>query len=364
MRHLLESVRSEANLVEQKEKPTLPRVELVHKLKDLDIATNSEILFEACRNGNVEIARQLLEDSPQYMNSYDTYCYRFTVLHWACQSGSVELCQIILKNRTKEFDINAKEAKFGSTALHMAYYTGKVDIYKALLEAGADVSLRNKFGETSLHLAAKAGYAECCQVLLNYNAAVSATQKLGNTPLHWAALYKHSNKDDGSETRLHAVCEILIKAGADVNCRNRDGAMPIHVACKKGNLAACLSLVAADADVNAKDKSYSPLHYAAFNGHIKICEALLEAGANATILEDKLGSPLHFAAYKGNTKVCKLLLEHSSSLLEVKNKMGKTALDFAREAGNSEVFEALTTFKLSKKQRNGSLDVGTRTAVS
>ena len=358
MRHLLESIRSDGNTEEQKEKPTRPRIELVHKLKDLDIATNVEILFEACRNGNVDIARKLLESSPQYMNSYDTYCYRFTLLHWACQSGSVELCQLILKYRTKEFDINAKETKFGSTALHMAYYTGKVDIYKALLEAGADVSLRNKFGETSLHLAAKAGYAECCQVLLNYNASVSETQKLGNTPLHWAALYKLNCKEEGSESRLHPVCEVLIKAGADVNCKNRDGAMPIHVACKKGNLAACLSLVAAEANVNAKDKSYAPLHYAAFNGHLRICEALLEAGANAAVLEEKLGSPLHFAAYKGNTKVCKLLLEHSSSLLEVKNRMDKTALELAREAGNSEVLEALTTFKHSKKQRNGSL-VGT-----
>lgn len=315
-----------------------------------------DVFFEACRTGNLELVRNMLATNPEYIADYDTYCYQFTPLHWGAQTGNVELVELLLSTNGPKVDINAKETKFGSTPMHMAYYTGKIKIYKALVDAGADCDARNKFSETCLHLAAKAGFADCCELLIKADANVNATQRLGNTPLHWACLLKPqgTSEEEAEDDQLHPVCEALISGGAVVNITNRDGATPMHVACKKGNLAACNSLIKAKAKVNVKDKNYHPLHYAAFNGHEKVCKALLDAGADATTMDGKLGSPLHYASHTGHIAICELLLNANPSLHEVKNHEDKTALDIAIDAGYSRS-RLVEILKSAKKQRNGSL---------
>ena len=81
-----------------------------------------------------------------------------------------------------------------------------------------------------------------------------------------------------------------MKAGADVNARNTNGTTPLHKAVRfaerEGVIAALLN---AGADVNAKEDgifSFTPLHYAAFQGTPKSVMALLKAGANANAKAD------------------------------------------------------------------------------
>ena len=101
---------------------------------------------------------------------------------------------------------------------------------------------------------------------MNARAAV-----LGHTPLHDAA----------SKGNL-AIVEVLVAAGADVNARNP---------------AVIRTLVTAGADVNARSKyDGTPLHWAAqFSNDPAVIEVLLEAGADADVLDTRGKTPWDYA---------------------------------------------------------------------
>ncbi|MHC4159031.1 MAG: ankyrin repeat domain-containing protein [Planctomycetota bacterium] len=92
----------------------------------------------------------------------------------------------------------------------------------------------------------------------------------GMTDLHWAAW-------DG---RTGAVKKLLAK-GADVNCRDKDGATPLHIAAFHSNKKTVQLLISKGADINAKeDDGSTPLHDAAFGGRIEIVKLLIASDAD------------------------------------------------------------------------------------
>ena len=111
--------------------------------------------------------------------------------------------------------------------------------------------------------------------------------------------------------------ELLLKAGAPVNCRvTEDASTPLHKACagsKAGHLAAATLLLANNADVHALNKwRETPLLTAANHGQAGTVDALLKAGADPCKCTDTGWSPLSIAAYKGHDDVVKLLLEEGA----------------------------------------------------
>ncbi|MDR3179395.1 MAG: ankyrin repeat domain-containing protein [Holosporaceae bacterium] len=62
----------------------------------------------------------------------------------------------------------------------------------------------------------------------------------------------------------------------------------------QNNIKEVEALLKAGADVNASNKSFTPLHYAASNGLENIVEILLEAGADATRVTYEGGAPIHY----------------------------------------------------------------------
>jgi len=75
--------------------------------------------------------------------------------------------------------------------------------------------------------------------------------------------------------------------------------------------------VEAGADVNAVDwAGFSPLHRAAFHGHLDCCQALLEAGANVNV-QERIGgrTALHQATVKNHQEVVRLLLNKGADCL-------------------------------------------------
>src|ERR1051326_1065616 len=103
---------------------------------------------------------------------------------------------------------------------------------------------------------AAAGNAELADAVMNGNKAavrslllkkvdVNAPQVDGTTALHWAV-----RADD-----LDTV-DLLLRAGANVSARNREGMMPLELAALNGNAAIIERLIKAGADVNAALNSY------------------------------------------------------------------------------------------------------------
>jgi len=63
-------------------------------------------------------------------------------------------------------DVNAREQRYGDTALMWAAVAGHVDVVRLLIEAGADVRAVDDEGVTALHLARAKGHAEVAAALL------------------------------------------------------------------------------------------------------------------------------------------------------------------------------------------------------
>ena len=77
----------------------------------------------------------------------------------------------------------------------------------------------------------------------------------------------------------------------------------------------------------ARDKFGRPLLYiAARNGHYKVCELLLEYGADANITDENGSTPLHAASYHGHDDIINLLISYGADI-NIKNKIGDTPSD-------------------------------------
>ena len=78
-------------------------------------------------------------------------------------------------------DLNDQEPAVGSTPLISAAVFGKTEIAKTLIEAGADVNLKNNEGSTALHSAAFLCRLEIVEMLLTNGADKALLNNYGST---------------------------------------------------------------------------------------------------------------------------------------------------------------------------------------
>ena len=108
-------------------------------------------------------------------------------------------------------------------------------------------------------------------------------------------------------------------------------------------------LIAKDAEVNKK--GWTPLHYAATNGHDDMVKVLLDHSAYIDSGSPNGTTPLMMAARGGHLSTVKLLLDEGADL-RVKNQLGLTAVDFAKQYHEKDVAEGLAA-RLAAMQNQG-----------
>ncbi len=107
-----------------------------------------------------------------------------SIWHAAIAANSVAIRQHIEAGT----DINAKEELGGSTPLVLAAIFGHTDVAKILIDAGADIELRNNSKATAIHQASFFCHPEIVELLLNVGADASKTNGRGLTPLEAATI--------------------------------------------------------------------------------------------------------------------------------------------------------------------------------
>jgi ankyrin repeat protein len=177
-----------------------------------------------------------------------------------------------------------------------------------LLANGAVVNSTSGVGHTPLHIAAKSSHEQVCRILLESSADCEQhTTETRSTPLHSAA-----------ETGNLAVVEILLGFNADPWARNRWKETPLHVASRIGHAEIVKRLlhtsVGAATLESVKERGWRPLHEAAANNNVTICQILLKAGAGLDHLDNGGCSPLVLAIHYGHRSTIDVLLEAHASI--------------------------------------------------
>jgi ankyrin repeat protein len=181
---------------------------------------------------------------------------------------------------------------------------------------------------------------------------VGVSRSLGDFENHYGRQYEIDAQDLLGRTALHYTCfcqgvelervDELIRRGAVLDVRARDGATPLHYAAMRGDQDKVELLVGEGASVDVRDLSGgSPLHTAAGHGHVPVVRYLW--GKAKKDLRDRSGwTALHLAAMSGNERVVDFLVGENFDQ-EVKDRNGRTALQLAAIAGKESAVTRLLT---------------------
>ncbi|MBX9588544.1 MAG: ankyrin repeat domain-containing protein [Hyphomonadaceae bacterium] len=195
----------------------------------------------------------------------------YTDLHAAAVGGSTAEIERLVQNGA---DINQRDG-FGRTPLMVAAYRRDIAVARVLIELGANMNalehqsydvitiaavqndlemlklalasggnaraITSPYGGTALIAAAHLGHAEVVEALIQARAPLDHVNNLG-----WTALIEAIVLGDGG-SRHQATLAALIKAGADVNLPDRNGATPLALARGRGATAMVQMLEAAGA---------------------------------------------------------------------------------------------------------------------
>jgi len=123
------------------------------------------------------------------------------------------------------------------------------------------------------------------------------------------------------------VAKVLIaQSQINLDQLNPSDENALMIACLEGDKAIVEALVERGAKINKP--GWTPLAYAATNGHTKIVKYLLNHAAYIDAAARNGTTPLMMAAYFGYDSTVQLLLEEGAEP-NLKNAMGYTALDLA-----------------------------------
>ena len=276
---------------------------------------------------------------------------RTTPLHFAAVCGLHGIVKFLAIDHLQ--DVHSRRFDDEWTPLHLASAYGHVEVARALIEHGADVTTVAVDKWTSLHVASRRGHMDIVRFLVEHGADVMACDTGGKTPLHVATRWGHADltsflieqgtdptiHDYGGGTPLHdastygyvELTNLLIDRGAEVSAPATNLRTPLHEASTFGHVELARILVEQGAamDLHDANDGRTPLHLASSYGYMDIVRILVEHGADTTTRSDDGQTPLHVAASYGNLEISRILVEHGAADVTARDLKGRTPLHAA-----------------------------------
>ena len=303
----------------------------------------------------------------------------------------IDACLTLMQT---EFDVNEKDED-GYTILMEIVWTGRLDIVRALVEAGADVNAVAIGDGFALEIAARFGW----QKIYDYLAPLTSPKlrEIAAKELPKGLIYRQRENNKPVKHFIEAAAKgnleqvkQTIKNGVDIKAMVSHGYTALNVACWNGKISVIIALLAAGANPNIKDEDcrvYTSLMNVIDTFYdtvdtkkkLEIVQILIQAGADVNATDNYGNSVLMFSTAKtrgnditvllidagadvnapdpdGGTVLIrairgwviekiKLLLEAGANI-DLRDKKGKTALMYAIE--DSENLEKLKKLQLEK----------------
>ena len=146
---------------------------------------------------------------------------------------------------------------------------------------------------------------------------------------------------------------LLANPVTNVNLTNKSGENALMLAAFDGELALVKNLVL-EKKAAVNKPGWSPIHYAATNGHLDITKFLMANGAQVNSLSPSETTPLMMSIGSGNDQLIKYLLDNGADL-RLRNHEGYTAIDVAQLFGKDDIRDGLMSrwVKLYNQQYPG-----------
>lgn len=284
-----------------------------------------EEALQAIFEGDKARLELLLRQKPPLIRA--SYCISGSLLHNAAMDGQVEITKMLIARGAGVGDASTRDDE---TPLHFAAEAGQLETTKVLVEHGAKINalcfrstqspldravwsqsgahrdiirylVANRAKHSMIHVASVLGNAELAEDALKAGDNVNSRDRSGRTPLHWAV--------QGGDT-AKAMIDFLIDRGADVEGGSTKGsATPLCIAASTGNRAAVDALLAHSTDVNAEEAfGGRPFTVAQSQGHHEIAKLLLESGADACTANAFGETAFHDAAAENDIEMLRNLL--------------------------------------------------------
>ncbi|KAL5109209.1 Ankyrin repeat and KH domain-containing protein 1 [Taenia crassiceps] len=231
----------------------------------------------------------------------------------------------------------------GSLTLSQAIRANNLTKVKQALRKGADP---NAFGNddttTPLIEAAIRGFSEVMEALLLHGASTFPTDVLNNTALHWATANCHMN-----------CVVLLLKYGCYKKGLNSSFRTPLMQAAFYGHDKIAQYLIDRGAEIGwpMAGHNESALTIACERGNATIARILLRAGESSRNRDRELHIALTKAASGGHPKVVKLLLDQGAEVNRYEDSVD-APIFAAICGGNLDIVKLLIAYHANIEERN------------
>ncbi|KAI9304248.1 hypothetical protein BJ944DRAFT_240720 [Cunninghamella echinulata] len=304
--------------------------EILSSTQEANVMDDLELeLVKAVSSNQSTLIREILDRALQHPNSDDKE--RLSRVFWhACSEGSDEIVTMLINTNLINYeyvdDINER------SCLHVAAMSGRKELIISCTEHGANVRATDVYGRTALHYATMNGFNDCVSYLLTQGVDIESRDHDGFSPLIYAIMDGHKEcvstlldaganiepSHDSDHIPLSLACHcghidialMLYHRGAK-NLPNAETLYPLHIVARQGHEELCrlLSRNPKDVDIPDKYNSWTPLFWAASDGHAECVRILISAGAKVNVKDENGKSALYYAAWEGHMDIVQLLID-------------------------------------------------------